>query len=334
MARLRSNSPCWCDSGAKFKRCHGDARLLRRDPVALGTVSADRSVPEHIERPDYATTGVVSTPVTRQIHDAESLARLRRACAIAAEVLLRAGDAVSPGLTTDDLDAVAHDAYVELGSYPSTLHYGGARDYPKSICTSVNGVICHGVPDSRPLREGDIVNVDVTAFAEGMHGDTSATFCVGDVDEPTRSLVETTREATLRGIAAVAPGRALRAIAEAIEPFASSRGFGVIRDYGGHGIGRTFHAAPHIDHCIGRRNRETFEPAMTFTVEPMLFCGSERYEQAPDGWTEHLDDAMVSAQFEHTVVVTESGVEILTLTDEGQTAVGIAHSARPTGLLS
>jgi methionyl aminopeptidase len=320
MARLRSNSTCWCGSGAKFKRCHGDARLLSRDRVQLGTVGEPRSVPAHIARPDYVA-GVVSTPLGRQIQDDESLPRLRRASAVAAEVLLRTGAAVAAGVTTDDLDAVAHDAYIALGAYPSTLHYGGSRDYQKSICTSVNGVICHGVPDSRPLVEGDIVNVDVTAFVEGMHGDTSATFCVGAVDGPTIALVETTREATLRGIAAIAPGRPLRAIAEAIEPFAHDRGFGVIRDYGGHGIGETFHAAPHVNHCIDRRDSDMFEVAMTFTVEPMLFSGKEHYEQADDGWTEHVADAMPSAQFEHTVIVTESGVEILTVTERGESAV-------------
>ncbi|MCH7789348.1 MAG: type I methionyl aminopeptidase [Acidobacteria bacterium] len=329
MGRLRSNGPCWCDSGVKFKRCHGDIRLLQREPVQLGTVSTPRTVPPEIERPHYAISGAVSTDLGRQIQDEESLPRLRRACAIAAEVLLRTGEAVGVGVTTDALDVVAHDAYVELGAYPSTLHYGGRRDYPKSICTSVNGVICHGVPDSRPLAEGDIVNVDVTAYAHGMHGDTSATFCVGEVDGPTRALVETTRQATLLGIAEVAPGRSLRAIAEAIEPFAHRRGFGVVRDYGGHGIGQTFHASPHINHCIERHDTDTFDVAMTFTVEPMLFSGREHYDRADDGWTEHVADAMPSAQFEHTVIVTETGVEILTVTDSGQSAVGVVDAARP-----
>jgi methionyl aminopeptidase len=332
MGRLRSNSPCWCESGAKFKRCHGDARLLRRDPVQLGTVSAPRTVPPYIERPDYATTGVVSTDVGRQIQDEGSLHRLRRAGAIAAEVLLRTGDAIAAGITTDELDIVAHNAYIELGAYPSTLHYGGRRDYPKSICTSVNGVICHGVPDSRPLDDGDIVNVDVTAFAHGMHGDTSATFCVGEVDEPTRALIEITRQSTLLGIAAIAPGRPLKAVGEAIEPFAHQHGFGVVRNYGGHGIGRTFHAAPHINHCVDREDTGTFEVAMTFTVEPMLFCGREHYDQADDGWTEHLTDSMPSAQFEHTVIVTETGAEILTVTDSGESAVGTDGSALPAVL--
>lgn len=320
--KLRSNDPCWCGSNKKHKRCHGDIRLLRRAPVELGIVGPVREVPSSITRPDYALTGAVGTPRGWQIQDDESLPRLRAACQIAAEVLCRTANAVQPGVTTDELDAVAHNTYVELGAYPSTLGYGGARNYTKSICTSVNGVICHGIPDSRPLEEGDVVNIDVTAFAHGMHGDTSATILVGTVDEPTAALVETTRQATLLGIAAVRPGEPLRRIAEAIEPFAQARGYGVVREYGGHGIGQTFHTAPHVNHCIERRDTEQFQVGMTFTVEPMLTTGRPQYSQASDGWTEHVDDAMPSAQFEHTVVVTEHGAEILTITQAGESAVG------------
>ncbi len=286
-------------------------------------------MPDHIARPDYIVTGAVGTPRTWQIHDDESLERLRHACRVAAEVLLAAGEAVAPGVTTDEIDAIAHAAYVERGAYPSDLHYHG---FPKSICASVNGVVCHGVPDDRRLQEGDIVNIDVTAFVDGMHGDTSATFLVGAVDEPTRALVETTREATLRGIAAVAPGEPLRRIGEAIEPFARSRGFSVVREYGGHGIGQTFHAAPHIYHHVERGDDDPFRVGMSFTIEPMLLSGGTSFSQAADGWTEHADDAMPSAQFEHTVVVTPAGAEILTVTADGASAVGTptaGHSAVP-----
>ena len=319
MRRLRSNDACWCASGKKYKRCHGDARQLRRDPVRLGTVGALRVVPAHIARPDYVTLGRVTTPVGPQIQTPESLVRLRRACQAAASVLLRTGEALRPGVTTDELDAVAHATYIELGAYPSTLQYKGFR---KSICTSVNGVICHGVPDSRALEDGDIVNIDVTAYLDAMHGDTSATFLVGQGNEPTRALIETTRQATLRGVAAVGPDVALRAVAEAIEPFAASRGFGVVQEYGGHGIGETFHAAPHVDHCVLRHNDTMLRAGMTFTIEPMLTAGEPTFLQADDGWTEHVLDNMVSAQFEHTVLVTGDGCEILTVTDDGRTAVG------------
>lgn len=323
MTRIRSNSPCWCGSSAKFKRCHGDRRLLQRDRVALGTVSPLRTVPDHIERPSYVTSGTTG-PRTRQIQDGESLPRLRTACRVAAEVLIEAGAAVAPGVTTDEIDAIAHAAYIERGAYPSDLEYNG---FTKSVCTSVNGVICHGIPDDRPLQKGDIVNIDVTAYIDGMHGDTSATFAVGEIDRPTQALVDTTRQATMRGIEAVQPGEPLCRIGEAIEPFARARGFTVVREYGGHGIGETFHAAPHIYHHIEPGDVERFEVGMSFTVEPMLLSGATSFTQAADGWTEHADDAMPSAQFEHTVVVTEAGAEILTVTGDGTCA---ADSTRAT----
>jgi methionyl aminopeptidase len=254
---------------------------------------------------------------------------MRRACRLAAEVLIEAGSVVGPGITTDELDAVAHDAYLARGAYPSTLGY---RGYPKSICTSVNEVVCHGIPDDRPLREGDIVNIDVTAYVDGMHGDTSATFAVGDpttLDAPTAGLVATTAAATLAGIGAVAPGRSHREIGRAIEPFAAGRGFGVIRDYGGHGIGAVFHAAPHISHVVDRADGVGLIPGMTFTVEPMLTAGTYRHVRWDDGWTEVTEDLLPSAQFEHTVVVTADGVEILTVTSDGETAVEWPNAGRP-----
>jgi methionyl aminopeptidase len=281
-------------------------------------VSAVRSVPDTIERPSYVTTGIVP-PQTTQIQDAESLVRLRRACAVGAEVLLRTGEQVAVGVTTEELDAFAHDLYIELGAYPSDLHY---RGFPKSICTSVNGVVCHGIPDDRQLEDGDIINIDVTAFIDGMHGDTSATFHVGTPSNALIGLVETTREATLRGIAAIRPFEPLQRIAEVIEPFAESRGYSVVREYGGHGIGETFHGAPHVPHHVDRRDDVIVVPGMTFTVEPMLCSGRAAFHQASDGWTEHADDNRPSAQFEHTVHVTDTGAEILTITDDGRTPAG------------
>ncbi len=321
--RLKSNDPCWCGSGNKHKRCHGDRQALSYPPVHLGGVSAPRPVPDVIVRPDYVATGTVSTSRSPQVQDAESLVRLRRACSVAAEVLIRTGELVAVGTTTDELDAVAHSIYVELGAYPSDLHYQG---YTKSICTSVNGVICHGIPDDRPLEDGDIVNIDVTAYIDGMHGDTSATFHAGTPRAAVAGLVDTTREATLRGIAAIRPFEPLQRIAEAIEPFAESRGYAVIREYGGHGIGATFHADPHVSHHIDRSDDHIVVPGMTFTVEPMLTSGRPTFHQAADGWTEHADDNRPSAQFEHTVLVTDAGAEILTVTADGATAVGTLDS--------
>jgi methionyl aminopeptidase len=322
--RLRSNDPCWCGSGHKHKRCHGDRRLLERPYVTVGTVTPERPVPAEIPRPDYVTDGEVGTSRRTRLHDDASLRRHRHACEIAAEVLLRTGAAVEVGVTTDELDAVAHAAYVELGAYPSTLGYPshGKTPFRKSICTSVNGVICHGVPDTRPLVEGDVVNIDVTAYVDGMHGDTSATFVAGRSDHVIEGLIETTREATLRGIAAIRPHEPLRRIAEAIEPFAASRGYGVVREYGGHGIGETFHTELHVNHCVERRDERVAIPGMSFTVEPMLTSGRTSFHTGRDGWTEHVDDGCISAQFEHTVLVTDHGAEILTMTADRRTAVG------------
>jgi methionyl aminopeptidase len=323
--RLRSNDHCWCGSGDKHKRCHGDRRLLERPAVVAATVTPERAVPAAIVRPDYVTLGAVGTSRRTQLHDDASLRRHRHACEVAAEVLLRAGAAVDVGVTTDELDAVAHAAYVDLGAYPSTLGYPsrGKTPYMKSICTSVNGVICHGVPDTRPLADGDVVNIDVTAYIDGMHGDNSAMFVAGRRDHAIDGLIETTREATLRGIAAIRPHEPLRRIAEAIEPFAASRGYGVIREYGGHGIGETFHTELHIHHCIEPDDDRIAIPGMTLTVEPMLTSGRTSFHTASDGWTEHADDNRISAQFEHTVLVTDDGAEILTVTTDGRTAVGV-----------
>lgn len=329
MNRRRSNDLCWCGRGRKFKRCHGEHQRFRRPPVRPGVVSPMRTVPEGIARPPYVALGRPSGPAGVQRHHGADLARLRHACRVAAEVLGTTGAAVAAGVTTDELDEVAHDTYVRLGAYPSTLGYKG---YPKSICTSVNEVVCHGIPDDRPLVEGDIVNVDVTAYVDGMHGDTSATFTVGEVDAPTAALVELTRTATLLGIAAVRPGEQLSAIGEAIEPFAAEHGLEVVRDWGGHGIGAVFHAAPHVNHAIERARTIRLDPGITFTVEPMLNAGTHRHHLWDDEWTVVTDDLLPSAQFEHTVIVTETGVEILTLTETGHSPVGhLATLAAPLG---
>ena len=291
--------------------------IPRRPPVTAGTVAPPRQVPKHIQRPPYVTSGRVTRPSTFEILHGDDLSAMRTACRVAAEVLIEAGRAVAPGVTTDELDEVAHAAYISRGAYPSTLGY---RGYMKSVCTSVNEVACHGIPDSRQLVEGDIVNIDVTAFIGGFHGDTSATFCVGEVHPAVQALVDTTREATLTGIRAVRRGGPLRAIGQAVESVARPRGYDVVTQYGGHGIGRVFHAAPHVDHT-DVRSPARFEPGMCFTVEPMLTAGTNELVCWDDTWTEVTADGLPSAQFEHTVVVTEVGVEILTVTADGRSAV-------------
>ena len=236
---------------------------------------------------------------------------MRLAGRVAAQAMAAAAELIAPGVTTDELDAVAHEYLLDHGAYPSTLGY---RGFPKSICTSVNDVVCHGIPDARPLADGDIVNIDITAYLNGVHGDTDATYLVGDVDEESRLLVERTREAMQRGINAVAPGREINIIGRVISAYAKRFGYGVVRDFTGHGIGAAFHSGlivPHYDAAPAYNS--VMVPGMTFTIEPMLNLGTHEWTMWDDGWTVVTKDGRRSAQFEHTVLVTDSGSEILTL---------------------
>ena len=234
---------------------------------------------------------------------------MRVAGRAAAEVLAEVGRAVRPGVTTDELDRVCHEACLARGGYPSPLGYNG---FPKSLCTSVNEVICHGIPDSTVLEDGDIVNCDVTIYLDGVHGDTNATFLVGDVDEASRRLVDVTRECLDLGIAAVRPGGTVRDIGRAIQAHAEGLGYGVVRSFVGHGIGTTFHAEPQVYHYDNPQARLRLEPGMTFTIEPMITIGDWHHELWDDGWTAVTKDRSRTAQFEHTLVVTDDGAEVLT----------------------
>lgn len=282
-----------------------------------GTVSPVREVPAHIERPEYVGKDRELPFTGSEVKDAETIERIRRASRIAAQALEEVGRHVAPGVTTDALDRIGHEFLCDHGAYPSTLHYQphpGQVPFLKSLCTSVNEVICHGVPDSTVLQDGDIVNVDITAFVDGVHGDTDATFLVGDVDEESRLLVERTHEAMMRGIRAIAPGRELNVVGRVIEAYARRFGYGVVRDFTGHGVGEAFHSGlvvPHYD--AAPRHSTVIEAGMVFTVEPMLNLGTPDWEMWPDGWTVVTKDRRRSAQFEHTLVVTETGAEILTL---------------------
>jgi methionyl aminopeptidase len=240
----------------------------------------------------------------------EIIEKMRTAGLVAAKVLHTTASALEPGITTDALDAVCHEATIALGAYPSPLNYHG---FPKSICTSVNEVICHGIPDSRPLAEGDIVNLDVTVYIDGVHGDTSATFAVGSVDAESGRLVRITEECLQLGIDAVAPNRPVSDIGRAIERHAESAGYGVIRSFCGHGIGEVFHSRPQIPHYYDPRASTVMEPNMTFTIEPMISLGTWRHSSWDDGWTAVTADGLPTAQFEHTILVTPTGAEILTL---------------------
>jgi len=303
---LRANDPCWCGSARKFKRCHGDQALRLRP----GRLSPTRTVPPTVPRPDYADSGAPAPRAEGLVRTDDVIARMRKAGQAAAEVLALAGAAVAPGVTTDDLDALVHAECIARGAYPSPLNY---RCFPKSVCTSVNEVICHGIPDDRPLQEGDIVNVDVTVYLNGVHGDTNATFLVGTVDEASRRLVRVTWKCLELAIGAVRPGRPISDIGSAIEGEAGRHGYGVVRAFVGHGIAEQFHGHPSVPHHFDARARTVMEPGMTFTIEPMITMGTWRHEMWDDGWTAVTADGARTAQFEHTLLVTEGEAEILTL---------------------
>jgi methionyl aminopeptidase len=268
-----------------------------------------RKVPTTIPRPEYVGK---KTPRTGEpdVKTPEIIEKMRVAGKIAGQALEEVGQHVRPGITTDELDRIGHEFMLDHGAYPSTLGY---RGFPKSLCTSVNEVICHGIPDDTVLRDGDIVNVDITAYIGGVHGDTDATYLVGDVDEESRLLVERTKEAMMRGIRAAAAGRAINVIGRVIESYARRFDYGVVRDFTGHGIGTTFHSGLIIPHYDDPNATVPIQPGMTFTIEPMLTLGTIDYDMWKDGWTVVTRDRKRTAQFEHTILVTEDGHEILTL---------------------
>ncbi|MDP4014872.1 MAG: type I methionyl aminopeptidase [Candidatus Nanopelagicales bacterium] len=275
-----------------------------------GRVGPTRAVPPEIERPEYVGRRSPARFRGSEIRDAETIERMRVACRVAADCLYEVGRAVQPGVKTDELDRIGHDYMTDHGAYPSTLGY---RGFPKSLCTSINEVICHGIPDSTVLLEGDICNVDVTAYIGGVHGDTDATFLVGEVDDESRLLVERTHEAMMRGIRVVAPGRPINAIGRVIESYAKRFGYQVVRDFTGHGISTAFHTGLIVPHYDEPGRRLVMEAGMTFTIEPMLTLGTYDYEVWDDNWTVVTKDRRRSAQSEHTILVTRTGSEILTL---------------------
>jgi methionyl aminopeptidase len=281
-----------------------------RAPLRPGQQTPLRPVPPQIPRPEYVGKPVADEGREPWVQTPEVIEAMRVACRIAAQALQAGGEAVAPGVTTDEIDRVVHEFLVDHKAYPSTLGYKG---FPKSCCTSLNEVICHGIPDTTVIEDGDIINVDVTAYIGGVHGDTDATFCVGDVSEEARLLVERTHEAMMRGIRAVAPGRPLNAIGRVIEAYAKRFGYGVVRDFTGHGINVAFHSGLYVPHYDNPSLTTMMEPGMTFTIEPMITLGTHEYEMWRDGWTVVTKDRQWTAQFEHTVVVTDDGSEILTL---------------------
>ncbi|WP_258723592.1 type I methionyl aminopeptidase [Cellulomonas sp. NS3] len=282
-----------------------------RPALVPGTVSPRRDVPSSIARPEYVGRPGPAPYTGSDVVDPETVERIRVAARIAAQALEEVGRHVAPGVTTDELDRVGHEFLLDHHAYPSTLGY---RGFPKSLCTSVNEVVCHGIPDSTVLVEGDLVNVDITAYVGRVHGDNNATFGVGELDEESALLVERTREALARAVKAVVPGREINVIGRVIEKYAQRFGYGVVRDYTGHGVGEAFHTGlvvPHYDAAPAYAT--VIEPGMVFTIEPMLNLGTPDWVLWDDGWTVVTADGRRSAQFEHTLLVTETGTEILTL---------------------
>ena len=287
---------------------------MSRAALSPGKSTPIRTVPAQIERPEYVWKADVQENIGEAwIQDPETIEKMREASRIAADALQEAGKAVRPGATTDEVDRVAHEYMCDHGAYPSTLGY---RGFPKSTCVSLNEIICHGIPDTTVIEDGDIVNIDVTAYKNGVHGDTNATFLAGDVSEEHRLLVERTEAAMWRGIKAVKPGRQVNVIGRVIESYAKRFGYNVVRDFTGHGVGPTFHNGLIVLHYDNPSNQTLLEPGMTLTIEPMINLGGLDYEIWDDDWTVQTTDRQWTAQFEHTLVVTEEGYEVLTLPSE------------------
>lgn len=284
--------------------------MTTRAALSPGRVTPMRAVPPQIPRPEYVGRPAPTPYTGPAVMPEDVIEAMRVAGRLAADALAEVGRAIRPGVTTDELDRIGHDYLCDHGAYPSTLGY---RGFPKSLCTSLNEVICHGIPDSTVLQDGDICNIDITAFIGGVHGDTNATFLVGEVDPEVALLVERTRTALDRAIAVVAPGRPVSVIGRVIESYARRFGYGVVRDFTGHGIGTSFHSGLVIPHYDDPSSTTVLQPGMTFTIEPMINLGTHDYEMWDDGWTVVTADRQWTAQFEHTLVVNASGAEILTL---------------------
>jgi len=322
MKILRRNDLCWCNSGKKYKKCHlqsdergetsppGAPQKKKHPTVLASKMSPTLKVPESIGRPEYAKTG---KPTDKKLScrktDQDQIDKMRNAGRIARDVLDTVLRHVKVGVTTDELDKVAHARTIELGAYPSPLNYIG---FPKSICTSVNEVVVHGIPDGRALVDGDIINCDVTIYVDGMHGDCSETVYVGSVDEASKKLVEVTWECLMKGIDVVKPGAFFSTIGKVIEKHATENGCSVVREFTGHGIGQYFHMAPYVAHFYEAGNKKVIEEGMTFTIEPMINAGGAECRFWSDKWTAVTMDLFRSAQFEHTILVTADGAEILT----------------------
>ncbi len=276
-----------------------------------GKLSATRTVPTSIARPEYVGKSAPSNWTGGHVRTRTEIEKIRKAGRIAAQAIALVGEHARPGVTTDELDRIGHEFLISQNAYPSTLGY---RGFPKSLCSSINEVICHGIPDDTVLEDGDILNIDITAFHEGFHGDSNVTFKIGNVSPEVSDLVDRTHEAMMRGINAAVPGRQVNVIGRTIETYARRFGYSSVRDFTGHGIGEAFHSGlviPHYDSAP--LFDDEIQVGMVFTIEPMLTLGGYEWDMWPDGWTVVTKDKSLTAQFEHTIAITENGPEILTL---------------------
>jgi len=279
------------------------------NPVVPYSITPHRSVPAQIQPPEYVGKKAPTPYSGSNVATPETIEKMRESGRIAHLAILEGAKHIAPGVTTDAIDAVIHEFICDNGGYPSTLGY---RGFPKSCCTSVNEVICHGIPDLRPLEDGDLVKIDVTVFKNGVHGDNCMTFGCGTLDQASADLMTRTQEAMNRGIKAVKPGRQLNVIGRVIEAYAHRFGYGVVRDYTGHGINTSFHSGLIILHYDAPALTTVIEEGMTFTIEPMLTLGDYRSNVWDDDWTVVTNDLSRCAQFEQTIVVRRDGAEILT----------------------
>jgi len=279
----------------------------------VGNVSDLKSVPEYVWRPPYAKTGIVEDEPDHdsppEIHSAGQIELLRQSCELAKFVLYNTKSQLNVGVTTDEIDCFVHDLIISNNAYPSPLNYNG---FKKSVCTSINNVVCHGVPDDRPLLDGDLISVDVSVYLNGYHGDCCATYCVGQVDALGKNLMSIARECMYRGIEACGPGKSFTGIGEAIESYARQNNHSVVPSISGHGIGTYFHGPPIIYHTSLYPYPGTMKPGMVFTIEPVICQGNNNIAILEDGWTIVTDDNSRGAQFEHTILITNNGYDILT----------------------
>jgi methionyl aminopeptidase len=293
MRKLSRNAPCWCGSGKKYKHCH-----LKQDQAALRRRRKEGRTP----------SGVI-------IKTKEQIEGIRRSSRLTHDILDTLEERIVAGITTDDINRWVHEYTLAHGAVPAPLNY---RGFPKSVCTSLNNVVCHGIPDGTVLQEGDILNVDVTSVLDGYFGDSSRMFLIGAVSEEARRLVRVTQECLALGIEQVRPGNTLGDIGHAIQQHAERHGYSVVRDYIGHGVGVQFHEPPNVYHFGQPGTGVVLAPNMTFTIEPMINTGGYQVKVLKDGWTVVTADGSLSAQWEHTVLVTEDGVEVLTAADESE----------------